>query len=44
MRSLLAAAHQDREHAEALQEEVGRLSTELEAGRSKGFWRRLSGR
>lgn len=42
-RSLLAAAHQDREHAEELQEEVKRLSTELEAERSKGFWKRLSG-
>jgi DNA repair exonuclease SbcCD ATPase subunit len=42
-RTLLAEVHEDREHAEALQEEVERLSTELEAERSKGLWRRLSG-
>ena len=42
-RSLLAAANRDREHAEALQKEVQRLGTELEAERSKGFWRRVFG-
>ena len=42
-RSLLAATDRERKYVEELQEEVERLTTELEAERSKGFWKRLSG-
>ena len=42
-RSLQAATDRERKYGEELQEEVERLSAELEAERSKGFWRRLSG-
>jgi excisionase family DNA binding protein len=42
-RSLLAASDRERKYVEELQEEVQRLSSELEAEHSKGFWKRLSG-
>ncbi|MBV8829993.1 MAG: hypothetical protein JO108_12275 [Acidobacteriaceae bacterium] len=42
-RSLLAATDRERKYVEELQEEVERLSSELEAEHSKGFWKRLSG-
>ena len=42
-RSLIAASDRERKYVEELQEEVERLSSELEAEHSKGFWKRLSG-
>jgi excisionase family DNA binding protein len=42
-RSLLAATDRERKYVEELQEEVERLSSELEAEHSKGLWKRLSG-
>ena len=42
-RSLQAATDRERKYVEELQDEVERLSAELEAERSKGFWRRSFG-
>jgi hypothetical protein len=40
---LLSDLAHERERAEEVQEEANKLREELEAERSKGFWRRLLG-